>query len=377
MRLDAPHEACVASFQSAEKSPPLASASLGDEPPSEQLHIQAAQLAAHLRARQRELDEREAALNSQVARWESEVRSARLWLELRQGELSAGGEELAAERERLALRAAEIERREKDCGCREEECQRRQEELCALEQSSRERERELRVQLDRLAAAEAARLRDEQSMSARRAAAECSTAAAEQAAAELRREKAELERQRQTLQRRSEHVERCRAALEQLRDELGRMHRETLEIRLATEELWTQLSGAAPPAALVRSLSAIRSRLADQYRQANAELAEKKKELEAARAEIAREHAALKEYKKQYEQWFTATDEDRRRQAERLMAREEQLRHDAARLGEQARQWHAQRLDYQRELRRLRARVQRGKTPAGSNKKPTGCGPWA
>ena len=109
----------------------------------------------------------------------------------------------------------------------------------------------------------------------------------DQIAAEHREAMAELEQNRQALQRRADHVDQSRSALKQLRGELGRMHRETLEIRLATEELSAQLSGAAPPAALIRSLGHIRTKLADQYRQASAELAQQKQELEAVRKELA------------------------------------------------------------------------------------------
>ena len=80
--------------------------------------------------------------------------------------------------------------------------------------------------------------------------------------------------------------------LEELRAELGRMHRETLEIRLATEELWVQVSGVAPPAVLTRSLGQIRARLADHYRLAGSELDEQKEELQTIRCELAEQHVS-------------------------------------------------------------------------------------
>ena len=88
---------------------------------------------------------------------------------------------------------------------------------------------------------------------------------------------AELEEQRRAVARRSEQLDRSRAALEQFRGELGQLHRETLEIRLATEELWVQLSGVAPPAALIQSLGGIRNKLAEHYRSAQSELRRERK----------------------------------------------------------------------------------------------------
>ena len=132
-----------------------------------------------------------------------------------------------------------------------------------------------------------------------------------------------------------------------------RIHRETLEIRLATEELWVQLSGAAPPAALVRSLGRIRTKLADQYRQAGAELAEQKKELEAIRGQLNTQHEKLVEHKRRLEQWAAGRQEECEKQAARLVAREEQLHREETWLREQSRRWQAERAGFQCELQPL------------------------
>jgi chromosome segregation ATPase len=120
-----------------------------------------------------------------------------------------------------------------------------------------------------------------------------------QATLEQRRTIAELDQQRQAVERRSQHVDKCHAALEQLRGEISRMHREALEIRLATEELWAQLSGVAAPATLTQSLGKIRARLAEDYRLANQELQQQREELTVIRRELAEQHAALVREKRQ------------------------------------------------------------------------------
>ena len=110
------------------------------------------------------------------------------------------------------------------------------------------------------------------------------TAAAEQTAVERKRMAAELAENRRAVERRAEFVDERWATLKQFRAELEQVHRETLETRLATEELWAKLSTAAPPPVLVQSLGRIRAQLADQYAQANAELAQQRRELESLRA---------------------------------------------------------------------------------------------
>jgi hypothetical protein len=176
-------------------------------------------------------------------------------------------------------------------------------------------------------------------------------------AGEQRRAIAELEQKRELLERRADRVDRCRTALEQLRAELQRLHRETLEIRLATEELWAQLSGAAPPAALTRSLGRIRTQLADQYRATNAELLERKQELASIRDQLAAQYEKLIEQRRQFEHWATGRQQEAEQQAARLIAREQTLADTESRFAERSRQWEIERREYEQEIRRLRLQL--------------------
>jgi hypothetical protein len=159
------------------------------------------------------------------------------------------------------------------------------------------------------------------------------------------------------LENRGERVERCRTALRQLRAELQRLHRETLEIRLATEELWAQLSGAAPPAALTRSLGRIRTQLADQYRAANAELLDQKRELASIRGQLAEQYEKLIEQKRQFEHFAAGRRQEAEQQAARLIAREQELEDAEIRIAEQSQRWEIERREYEQEIRRLRLQL--------------------
>jgi hypothetical protein len=177
-------------------------------------------------------------------------------------------------------------------------------------------------------------------------------------AADHRRALAEMEEQRFSLARRSEHVDQCRVALEQLRGEMGQMHRETLEIRLATEELWVQLSGTAPAATLTRSLGQVRAKLAEQYRMANAELAEQRKALDELRAQLAVQHEKLMVQKRDLDAWAGRRQEEIEQQAARLVAREQELERQDAEFQQRSRQLQIEELDYRREIFSLRAQLQ-------------------
>ena len=277
-RVDPPHEVSDLIPESEREEPTPETEPVLDEEASEQLLLQADQLGTLLSIRQKELDRREAELNSRTALMESDARSARLW----------------------------ISESESD--------------LAAREKTLFESEREVEKRLARLAAAEAA-LQKRTSPSTP----EDAAALAERLAAEHRQSMAELQQKRQTVERRARHVDQCRAAFKHLRDEVELVHRETLEIRLGTEELWAQLSGVAPPAALTRSLGRIRAKLAEQYRQANAELGERKRELEAIRCQLAEGHMNLAEHKRRFEDWLAGRQEELDQQATRLVAREREL----------------------------------------------------
>jgi len=168
-----------------------------------------------------------------------------------------------------------------------------------------------------------------------------------------------------TLEQDSHTSDECRASLLALRSELETMHRETLEIRLATEELWVQLSGSAPPAALVRSLTQIRAKLAEEYRRANEELARQKQQLEGIRRELSQQHARLVQQKRKLDRWAARRQEDIQQQAARLVAREEELQSQGADLSNLARRWQTEQLGYQQEIRRLRGQLRQQEEPVG------------
>jgi hypothetical protein len=268
------------------------------EEPDETLHRQAAQLAEYLRARQSELDHRQTRLNAQIAQLESETRAAQL---------------------RINEREAEWHERLRELAGRESEVSQRLDRLAAAERASHGRAADCPglfpsgTQSPEPFLQERRQFREEMQRERQR------IAAAEQHA--LR----EVEKKRETLQRRSEHLDRCQAALRTLRGQLLEMHRETLEIRLAAEELWIRMAGEAPPAALTIELERLRGQLADQYRLAGADLAERKQELETLREELAAQCQTFAAHKKQFERWATTQRQQLEIQAQRLTQREQLL----------------------------------------------------
>jgi hypothetical protein len=363
-RVDAPHpvaellsqsgaEAAVESAvaQRCSVAPPVA-----DEPPSEQLRLQALQLATHLRDRQKELDAREAELNSRVAQWENEARAVRLSLAEREADMAVGAETLAHERSEFHSRSQLLVDSETQVSSYQKQLSERERRLSERERKLSERERDVNRRLARLATVEAAQ-HDRGPASKRGAAVSSDATLREQLAQEYRLALADLQQKREEVGRRAEHLHQCRLSLGRTRDELTRLHQDTLEMRLAMEELWVQLSGAAPPAALIQSLGRIRAKLAEQSSQAHTELCEERKELERLRGELAAEHETLAQRKEQFERWAASRTENCQQEASRLLAREEQLRRREVLHREQSQRWAAERLRYQHEVHRLHAEL--------------------
>ena len=141
----------------------------------------------------------------------------------------------------------------------------------------------------------------------------------------------------------------------QLQEELRGSQREMLEMRLATEEIWAQLSGALAPASLTRSISQVRAKLADHYRQTIDELAQRSEQLELVRRDLAQQLDALEQQREELKAWAERRQADIEEQAARLVAREQELDRQQQHYEQMESRWHLERTDYQAEIRQLLA----------------------
>ncbi len=185
-------------------------------------------------------------------------------------------------------------------------------------------------------------------------------------AASRRKEQQQREQDQADLQSRYQQIERMdrqistrNRALEQLRDDLSVTQRETLEMRLATEEVWTQLCGRAAPAILTHTLGEVRVRLADHYHLATTALDEKRGEVERLSARLSQQLTRLKDEKKQLHQWVGRRESEIELQAARLVAREQQLDDQETDYRNRCIEHQAQRREDRAEIRRLLGQLRR------------------
>ncbi len=168
---------------------------------------------------------------------------------------------------------------------------------------------------------------------------------------------AEQQHRVQELEQRETELDARENALAQLQTELRMTQREVLEMRLATEETWAQLSGALAPASLTRSIAQVRAKIADHYRETLDELNERSTQLETVRRDLTKQVESLEAKRGELSAWAERRHIDIEGQAARLVAREQELDRQQLAYEQMESRWHVERTDYQAEIRRLLATI--------------------
>jgi hypothetical protein len=127
-----------------------------------------------------------------------------------------------------------------------------------------------------------------------------------------------LRRQQEALAARVESLESRRIRLDKLRTELEETHRATLEMRLAVEESWAQLTQAAGQDDARRRVEQVRQTLVGYYEQMHASLAEQRREHLEAQAKFDRHRAEFADERLKLTAWLTKRDEELQLGEERL-----------------------------------------------------------
>lgn len=178
---------------------------------------------------------------------------------------------------------------------------------------------------------------------------------AEDQALQAQRESENLadQRARTDLATRSDQLGQRQMRLETLRVEIESTHRENLELRVALDEAWANLSDAVGPEIARRELQVSRERVAEYFRKREAEL-DTRRELVLSDMEQARQQSdQLEASRKQLNDWLASSmttlhrrEDDLRRWAGRLDDRE---RHNQ----KVAERWRGQRLEVEGVIRGL------------------------
>lgn len=386
----------------------------------EQLQLQVSQLAGHLRERLREVDRREAAVNARASQLEADLRAGRLWLRERENEFQQRENELKRQIEELEEQSAgpvdqgavanalhgvpdpalgaDFESRQQDLAERGHHLQLKENEF-----------RERRFEQDRHSAAlrhaqqvwEHERSREEQDLALARtrldaefrqrtAQREAELHSSEQLLAEhaalLDRDRAALladrqaweehkSRQRQELEAeqsaaaqeredrqqrldaRQDWIERQKGSLEQARSEILGLHRQSLEMRLIAEQLWSQITGRLTPAEVTHAVAQLRLKLTEQYKLEEQHLDAKREELVVLGERITGQHAELKQLQAGLREWAAARQSEIEQQAAKLVQRELALDADEEQHRQAQHAWQADRRRLEQQIRDLTAQL--------------------
>jgi hypothetical protein len=439
----------------ADLSEELAAAVLGQTLASreEQMQEQAADLAAHLQARLREIEKREAHLNARLAQFDSDVRAARLWQREQQFEFDQREAELRRQLAELQARAAAVATSEQSLETLadyEQQMLQREKSLQEIEQQLREQrqtlDRELQTLQDERQAWEQFRGEQEQQLDLQRrsllaeieqykaqleqpspapqiseaqrvdqqrayeetlrkdydelAAQLLADARERQSRLDALRE--ELDRERATLQEETallaeqrqafhEHqqaerealhrrllaaeneiqqhhtqlaerdasLDRERESLEQVRTEITAAQRQTLEMRIITEQLWAQVTGRLSSPEITHSIAHLRLQLAEHYRLEQESLKEQKETLLQLAERVKQQHQTVARQRDEIKLWAANQQAEIERQAKRLVARELELDEQQQRFETSAADWSAERRQYEQRIRTLTAQLSR------------------
>ena len=162
-----------------------------------------------------------------------------------------------------------------------------------------------------------------------------------------------VESERRLLAERKNELDRRKAVLQRMQDETQSLHREALEMRLVTEQLWSQLSDQAPAEQLNELLSSLRSRLDEHYGLMNKTLADRKAELTSLRKRMQQKQEDLRQQSQRLQEWVDSRHEQIKNYASQLDAREMLLDRREHRLQEEFSKWEAQRGTYKKQLQGL------------------------
>ncbi len=135
---------------------------------------------------------------------------------------------------------------------------------------------------------------------------------------ERQTQQSELRRQQEALLARTEGLESRRIRLDKLRTELEETHRATLEMRLAVEESWAQLTHTAGQDEARKRVEQVRQSLSGYYQQMHESLAEQRREQVESQSKFERQRSEFTDERQKLTAWITQRDEDLRLGEERL-----------------------------------------------------------
>ena len=169
----------------------------------------------------------------------------------------------------------------------------------------------------------------------------------------------ELESERRLLAERKIELDRRKSVLQRMQSETQSLHREALEMRLVTEQLWIEISEKAPPEHVNELLTSLRARLDQHYVEQQKEIQDQAGELVELKESIEQKQEDLRLQSNQLQQWVETRHDEIKSYAAEVDARELLLDRREHRMREEISKWEATRAAYQQQLQGLLSKFEK------------------
>ena len=166
-----------------------------------------------------------------------------------------------------------------------------------------------------------------------------------------------LDSLRQALQDHKADLDKREQHLQSLHDQITELHRESLELRVATEHIWTDFRGHMPDEELAHSLAQHRAKLADHYKIANDELCRRREVLHQLQQHLSQQDEQLRRERLDMQMWIDRQRNEVEAKSATITAREFEFERREAELQRQSITWQKQREDYRHEIEQLSRRL--------------------
>lgn len=157
----------------------------------------------------------------------------------------------------------------------------------------------------------------------------------------------------QAVMKRQAELDRRQCQVDQLFSETIKLHREALEMRLATEQLWSELVERFTSEELAKRLAAIRDRLTDHYRLANENLSQRQDEMHEMRQALNEQQQRLRTQRRELQLWIDRRYDEIESRTAQLITREREMDRLEAEFERQTLLWQKQRESFRDEVQRF------------------------
>jgi hypothetical protein len=149
------------------------------------------------------------------------------------------------------------------------------------------------------------------------------------------------------------------AQVQRIHDEAVTLHREALELRIATEHTWRELCDVSGEEEATAMVVKHRARLADHYKLVSDELSRRRESLHQLRDQLARHESELRRQRLEVQMWVDRQRNEIDAKLAELAVRESELDRRETEFQRDSILWQSQRESYRREIESLSRRAKK------------------